>query len=314
MPRKFLADYFSFTKKERTGVVTLLILIIIFAALPFFYPLFISHKKYDSAAFEKQIAELEVSADSTKEFSYADKTGKTYEHNYSFEKKEYNNPFKGAMFEFDPNTISADQWKQLGIRDKTIATIQNYLNKGGKFYKPEDISKIWGLHPYEIQRLTPYIKIAGKENFSKTEKPVFEKTIYKKESKVIDINLADSIAFVDLPGIGPGFAKRILNFRNRLGGFVSLNQIAETYGLPDSTFQKIKSRLVFNQSLIKQININTATLEELKTHPYIRYVIANAIIQYRTQHGSFSSINDLKKIMLITDEIFNKASPYVKIE
>jgi competence protein ComEA len=81
--------------------------------------------------------------------------------------------------------------------------------------------------------------------------------------------------------------------------------------LPDSTFQKIKPRLSINDKTIKQFNINTATVDEMKPHPYIRYNIANAIVQYRTQHGNFSSVADIKKIMIIDEVLFAKISPYL---
>jgi competence ComEA-like helix-hairpin-helix protein len=87
--------------------------------------------------------------------------------------------------------------------------------------------------------------------------------------------------------------------------------VAETCALPDSTFQKIKNKLVITNREVKKLNINLATLDELKSHPYLRYNIANAMVQYRTQHGNFSSVSDIKKIMLITDEIFIKAAPYL---
>jgi competence ComEA-like helix-hairpin-helix protein len=87
--------------------------------------------------------------------------------------------------------------------------------------------------------------------------------------------------------------------------------VAETFALPDSTFQKIKNKLVITNREVKKLNINLATLDELKSHPYLRYNIANAMVQYRTQHGNFSSVSDIKKIMLITDEIFIKAAPYL---
>jgi competence ComEA-like helix-hairpin-helix protein len=98
-----------------------------------------------------------------------------------------------------------------------------------------------------------------------------------------------------------------------LGGFHSVEQVGETFGLQDSVFQKIKPMLKLNNTVIKQININTATLDELKAHPYIRYQIGNAIVQYRLQHGNFTSLSDLKKIMILTDEIYNKALPYLKL-
>ena len=118
---------------------------------------------------------------------------------------------------------------------------------------------------------------------------------------------------IALPGIGSKLAQRIITFRDKLGGFYKIEQVAETFALPDSTFQKIKNRLLLANTALKQININTATLDELKSHPYLRYAIANAIVQYRAQHGNFNSISDLKKMALVTDELFTKAAPYLKI-
>ena len=114
-----------------------------------------------------------------------------------------------------------------------------------------------------------------------------------------------------MPGIGSKLAQRITAFRDKLGGFYKIEQVAETFGLPDSTFQKIKPRLSVNSSAIKKYNINTVTVDEMKTHPYIRYAIANAIIQYRNQHGNFSNVADVKKIMIIDETIFAKISPYL---
>ena len=90
--------------------------------------------------------------------------------------------------------------------------------------------------------------------------------------------------------------------------------MAETFGLPDSTFQKIKGYLKISGGNTRKININTASLDELKEHPYIRYQLANAIVQFRLQHGNFSSVDDIKKIMLITEEVFNKIFPYLTIQ
>jgi competence protein ComEA len=143
------------------------------------------------------------------------------------------------------------------------------------------------------------------------DKPVAE--VKKYIPSVIDINTADTSALIALPGIGSKLSQRIIMFRDKLGGFYKIEQVAETFGLPDSTFQKIKTRLVLINSSVRQININTATVEELKSHPYLRYAIANAIIQYRNQHGNFSSPDDLKKVVAVTEEVFAKVFPYLKI-
>jgi competence ComEA-like helix-hairpin-helix protein len=314
MWKQLLSSYFTFTKKERTGTIVLLALILFFIFLPFLYPLFIKSKTADTSAFKKEIAALKIKQqDTTKTYAKRNFEEDNYQNYYQpSEKNYYNKTIKGELFYFDPNTATIDDWKKLGIRDKTIATIQNYLSKGGHFYKPEDIGKIWGLRPDEIERLTPYIQIAAKEtNYQqkKYETKTFDKPKYMPS--IIDINSADTTNFIALPGIGSKLAQRIINFRDKLGGFYKVEQVAETFGLPDSTFQKIKPRLAISNAAVKQFNINTATVDEMKTHPYLRYNIANAIVQFRTQHGNFTSVADIKKIMLVTEEIYNKAAPYL---
>ncbi|MBK8952131.1 MAG: helix-hairpin-helix domain-containing protein [Chitinophagaceae bacterium] len=131
---------------------------------------------------------------------------------------------------------------------------------------------------------------------------------------VVELNTADTSALIALPGIGSKLAQRIINFRDKLGGFNTVNQVGETYGLPDSTFQKIKQYIRTNPSAINKININTASVEELKTHPYIKWNLANPIIAYRKEHGLFAKIEDLKKVMVVTDEVYSKIAPYLTVQ
>ena len=322
MWKQIISSYFTFTKKERTGTIVLLILILLCTVLPFLYPFFITTTPEDGAAFKKEIESLKIKQpDSTNRFTKSNFDEDNYQNYYQPSEKNYRNKnSKGELFYFDPNAATAADWQRLGIREKTVATIKNYLSKGGHFYKPEDIGKIWGLHPDEIERLIPYIQIAQKENNypqknyeqKASEAKTFDKPKYS--TLLVDVNSADTTAFIALPGIGSKLAQRIINFRDKLGGFYKAEQVAETFGLPDSTFQKIKSRLNISNTAIKQFNINSATVDEMKPHPYIRYNIANAIVQYRTQHGNFSSVSDIKKIMMVTDEVFNKVAPYLTIQ
>ena len=316
MWKQFISSYLNFTKKERTGIIVLLVLILFFTALPFFYPLLIKVKPVDASAFKKDIETLQLKQqDTASRFTQRSFDEDNYQNYYQPAEKNYSKNFKGELFYFDPNTATAADWQRLGLRDKTIATIQNYTSKGGRFYKPEDIGKIWGLHDDEVQRLLPYVQIAERENNypqKEYEQKVFEKPKYAPA--IVDVNSADTSALIALPGIGSKLAQRIINFRDKLGGFYKAEQVGETFGLPDSTFQKIKLRLTVNNLTIKQFNINTATVDEMKTHPYIRYNVANAIVQYRSQHGNFSSVDDLKKIMLITDDVYNKVAPYFTLQ
>lgn len=216
------------------------------------------------------------------------------------------------LFYFDPNNLDAAGWVKLGIREKTAVTIQKYVSKGGRFRKPEDIGKIWGLRKADVEKLVPYVRIQEEKTaFSDKAQPYAKKKFEQKKDIRVDVNLADTSIFIALPGIGPGFAKRIINFRNRLGGFYSIEQVSETYGMPDSTFQKIKPHLFVKPGNIKKININTATTEELKSHPYIRYNLANVIVNFRKQHGNFASVDDIKKIMILDDETYIKLQPYL---
>ncbi|MEO6719760.1 MAG: helix-hairpin-helix domain-containing protein [Ferruginibacter sp.] len=319
MWKHFATDYLGFSKKERKGIIALLFLIVFFIVIPLFFPYFIKAKTYDHSSFEKEIALLKVKqVDSARSFAKRYNGNKNFDNNYSSPANEYaNKEIKGELFYFDPNTATADEWKRLGVREKTIITLQKYISKGGKFYKPDDISKIWGLHPNEVQRLLPYVKIQGQFASNNYEKKTFEeRNKYEKHVSapaIVDINTADTTAWIALPGIGAKLSQRIINFRDKLGGFYKIEQVGETFGLPDSTFQKIKGKLRIEAAAIKQININTASIDDLKAHPYLRYAIGNAIVQYRTQHGNYAAVEDVKKIMVITDEIYNKVAPYLKV-
>jgi DNA uptake protein ComE-like DNA-binding protein len=216
-----------------------------------------------------------------------------------------NNFSKGELFPFDPNLLSMEGWKKLGLNDKTVKTI----NKGGKFYKPEDLKKIWGLPDGFYDYVSGYISIDRQEQ--KTEK-FTSATQEKKKTWDININTADTLAFIALPGIGNKLALRILNFRDKLGGFYSVEQIGETYGLPDSTFDKIKPFLHVNGEVDK-ININSCTKDDLKIHPYIKWTLANAIVEYRNQHGSFKQLDDLRNISIVDEPTFNKIVHYLSL-
>ena len=308
-----LKDYFSFTKKERKGIISIVSIIIIVSLLPRFFYYFTKNETVDSTEFEKEIAQLKI--DSSSANTSSKNQGEYYNDYTPAYKKEA--PVKKELFYFDPNTSSENDWIRLGVRKRTAQTIQKYLSKGGRFYKPEDIKKIYGLVETDAERLIPYVSIsAAKKQFSSNGNSFTEKKIYPNKYVVqpVDINVADTSAFVALRGIGSKLSKRIIAFREKLGGFYSVDQIAETYMLPDSTFQNIKKYLVLNSKAIKKININSATIDEMRAHPYINYNIANAIYQYRKQHGSFNSVDDIKKIMTINDEIFNKASPYFSVQ
>ena len=319
MWKQFLNNYFSYSHKERAGIGIIFTIVLILILLPLLYPFFIKQKQYSYTEFENEIVTLNAGKnDSAKNKQYAKNFDNELSDDYSLSSEKKYDGIKAEVFYFDPNTASSNDWKRLGLKEKTIHTIQNYLSKGGKFYKPEDIRKIWGLSSLDAQRLIPYVSIKN----TREENSFFEKKEYSKTSssypvktnQPIDVNLADTTAFISLPGIGSKLAQRIIAFRDKLGGFYSINQVAETYLLPDSTFQKIRGKLIISDSHVRQMNINTATIDEMKVHPYLRYNLANAIFQYRQQHGNYNSVEEVKKIMLVSEDVFDKIAPYLTVQ
>jgi competence protein ComEA len=303
-------EYFSFTKKERTGIAVLLLLIGVITALPYFFSSAHVPDQTAIAAFEAQKAWLQKHSLDTAQLIA----------------KEYNYPAPSinedavprpapATFPFDPNTLPSAGWERLGLSLRTIHTIQNYISKGGRFKRATDLLKIYGLKKQDCERLMPYVQIADTQSHVayKQNWPVREKYV-KPPPAIVDINQADTNALIALPGIGSRLANRIINFRDKLGGFYAVQQLGEVYGLPDSTFQLIKPRLQCATVLLKKININTADAAMLKQHPYIRWNIANAIVQYRQQHGIYQSPNDLQQIAIITPELFQKLVGYISVE
>jgi competence protein ComEA len=307
-----VSDYLSFTRRELTSVIILVFLILII----FLLPRFINQGSHGrpvvaDTAWIAAAKKLEIKEAETRNKSYSSRNENDYAYQYDRSVNNSPSPQRVNLFYFDPNTLDAEGWKHLGLKEKTIQIIQNYLGKGGHFNQPEDLKKIYGLHPGDYSRLAPYVKIKG---FAEKEVPGY----VKKETEpkhysynIIEINAADTAAFISLPGIGSKLAARIINFRDKLGGFYSIEQVGETYGLADSVFQKIRQLLKVEAGRIKKININTATLEELKAHPYIKYNIANPLVAYRNDHGAFSKAEDVKKVMAVTDDVYYKIAPYI---
>lgn len=311
-----MKDYLTFSQKERNGLITLFLL----SAAIFLFFRYFSVKKVavSKVAFQQELAQLKITVDSSNAKSY--QREENYVDYLRPKHYGYDDNTKKELFEFDPNTLDANGWKRLGVREKTINTIQNFLARGFTFRRPEDIKKVYGLNAKDAEKFIPYIHIAQKESytnnsFANDSRPVYTPNApaAARKTRIIDVNTADTSALILLPGIGSKLASRIVNFRQKLGGFSTVAQLGETYGVPDSTFQKIKVYMKCDNPTLKTININTADINLLRTHPYLRWNIANAIINYRQQHGNYKMVEDLRKIDIITDDLYNKIAPYLVI-
>lgn len=318
MNQKFgFGEYLAFSRRERIGILVLIFLLLLVYAFPYFSG--------------KPGMMPEITADSTV-MAYLLSSPEPPEREMDatwgelqFERRKPAGAYipTGSLFPFDPNTLDEKGWKKLGIRDRTIQTILNFVAKGGRFRKPEDLAKIYGLRKKDFERLRSYIQIlpgerhispgkAGKDESESRRSPPGRWDGLKVGK--IDINQADTSAFISLPGIGSKLAARIVTFREKLGGFYSIQQVGEVYGLADSTFQKLKTFLKLEMVEVRKFDINEVEQDVLKSHPYFRNNISAAIIAYRKQHGEFSSVDDLKKLRAISPEVYLKIAPYCEVK
>lgn len=308
MQKKEQHQLLSFSKKEKNGIIVIVFINLLLIFMPIIYERLFPEKEETAVDLISELKALEeIQKDSVKKFGEHVHWSEGNQH--QVETQQGQRETKTELFHFNPNEITEREWITLGVSEKTAKSIQKYISKGGQFRKPEDIKKIWGIPESLANKLIPFVQIPE-------TKEKYEKEFYKKNERavtLIDINKADSTTWESLPGIGPTLAKRIILYREKLGGFLDMSQLLEVWGLQDSVLQKSKNRLVLGGE-IKKININLVTFEALKTHPYIGYKSANAIINYRNQHGNFNRLEDIQKIVQIDEKSYNRFVVYLTIK
>lgn len=299
-----LRNFFSFTRREGIGIFLLSLIVI---------GLLIYH--VSDGMNETEIGDFSAFENDINLFNAALKT------NNQQQIEEAYTPITDSLFYFNPDTADSLTWLSLGLYPKQAASIMKYKRKGGRFYKKEDVQKMYAINDSMYKRLEPYIRIPEKparEKFFKKHTSTYPE--YEKKSKSytptkLEMNKADSLQWVALKGIGPVLANRILEYRKKLGGFIHVSQLQEVYGIKPEVFAEL-NQLIFIESTFEpeKIPINTADYNRLKNHPYISHNLAKSMLAYRTQHGNYKHIADLKKIHLFTDEIYSKLVPYLSLE
>jgi competence protein ComEA len=304
---KEVKDFFTFSKGERRGVLVLTTLILLLILFNFLYPQFVSHQKYDHSAFDKEVKAFlnsqEIIADSQKTFLPKEDFNIMDADHSAVAQKLY-------PFPFDPNTLTHEQWIAIGLTEKQVKVIEKYRVKGGKYYKKEDFKKMYCISANEYEILEPFIEI-------KISKPEYTKSEYPKKETVItktEINSASIEELKKIKGIGNYFATAIVEYRIKLGGYFSIMQLLEIPKMDTSRFNPLIPFLEVNPNAIRKINVNQAGFDQLKSHPYIGYNIALSLINYRTKHGNYALLSDIKKSMLINDKNYEKISYYLCVE
>ncbi|MBI2723296.1 MAG: helix-hairpin-helix domain-containing protein [Bacteroidetes bacterium] len=208
------------------------------------------------------------------------------------------------LFSFDPNTVTFSQLKDLGFGEKRAAILLKFRAKGFVFKEQEDLKKVYGINEDFYQTLKPYITI---ENVASKDAVVEKKPIIKA-AKIIELNSADSLTLLEINGIGPSFAKRILKYKILLGGFVRADQLKEVYGFTEEMYDHIISQITVNASLIKKLNINTDDFKTINKHPYLSFELTKLIFNAKRKEPLTAEV--LKS--LLNDEIlYSKLLPYI---
>lgn len=308
-----LKAYFTFTGKERAGIILLLFILIGFLLLPSLYPPDLPVVKMDSVFLTEQ--KMNPSG------GLVDDPGQSANFSSADRNKPASAPAASRLFYFDPNEAGEGEWAMLGLHERTIRTIMNYRLKGGRFRQPEDLLKIWGLSAADAKRLIPYVRFKNTQKSTSTDWYSFNAASNQSEKitnlprrvRQMDINAAKAADWESLPGIGPVLSKRIIRFREKMGGFREMTQLRQTYGISDSLFSSIEPFLTckVNAALTpvkdSMPDLNKAGLPEL-IRVGINYEVAKAIITYRKTYGPFAAIEDLRKIIFINEELYKELS------
>jgi DNA uptake protein ComE-like DNA-binding protein len=301
-------EVLTFSKSERIGILFLLVLVVSVWWVPAMFG-----RKNKAVFVDTRIDSLANSLPPVQP------AGEGYVRSRSEGAKKNNSSMERIPdpFPFDPNVATTEEWQRLGLSERTITTIHRFRDKGGRFRRPEDITKIYGLSPRLAASLIPYVRIQTASN-KWTDRPdsmMIKNKFSKSPPRILDINTADSADWESLPGIGPTLAGRIIRYRNRLGGFHSISQVGETYGLADSVFRIIEKRIQLGDDHSPaRIPVNTATFEQFSAHPYIPFRLAKSIIAYRDQHGPYKSRNDLMRIAIMSPDVLDRVLPYLQFD
>jgi len=221
---------------------------------------------------------------------------------------------------FNPNQISYQDMIFMGFDSIIAKRIVSYRNKGGKFKYREDLLKIYDFPLAFYEKINSFIDLPGYIRNSREsdegvgrELKIYPTKKIEEQEILFDLNRVDSTQLVLIQGIGPVFSKRIIKYREMLGGYTNINQLDEVYGLPDETLLNLK-KAVFIDSLFvpDKIKINFVEWRELVKHPYIKSDLANQILKSRLVSGPFIDEDDFQKRLILPDSVKNQLISYIQ--
>ena len=315
--RYWIRRNFGFSQREVNGFLVLIGAMVLLTAAPLLFKWF---SKVETGAVESNVADRQLldSLVAQLEARQPERTGK---------KQVYQIP--EGLQPFNPNHLSEAQWQELGMPRYMAQRILNYRKKVGDFTYKAQLGTIYGLPDSVFQTLYPYIQLPETKpdrynrqqgiaaNSRTAPNPNWASNPRPRERFILapfNINAADTTALKQIRGIGSKLSARIVKYRDGLGGFHSMAQVQEVYGLPPAVVDSLhKYTFVPKANTLKPIRLNQAKADELKAHPYISSNIARAIVAYREQHGDFQQVEDIRQIKIVTQEFFEKVRPYLEL-
>ena len=296
--RRIIRAYLSLTRTERNGFMVLSLLMMVLLAGRALLPVITCRPAPvpgdgDSAFWAFQ--DVLPSTESTGRYG-----------NASLDKGEdpgYRSGTSIRYFEFDPNLISYGELLTLGLSPAVARTLINYRESGGRFHSKADLLKVYGLEAADHKRLEPYIKIP----------PAPEPAGKQREPMLLELNGTDSLQLQGIYRIGPVFARRIIRYRDLLGGYYALEQLKEVYGLGDPQYREIIRHVFIDTSRLRKMDLNRVESRDLSGHPYLTPYQADALLAYRTYTGQWKDISEILQHQLIPDSVFQRIRPYLMI-
>lgn len=301
---------FYFTKTERQGIIVLVVLVIGAYAIPRLLQAFSQPEKTNPAEQVKAEKEYSDFISSVKKL----KPGKKYP-DYTNNRSSAVHPKKEIrLATFDPNMADSTTFLSLGLPSWMASNILRYRNRQGRFRRPEDFRKIYGLTEEQYRTLLPYIRIAEEPISPDTSRLLVVQATAQHDTLmkyhpgiIIDLNQADTTELKKIPGIGSRIAQSIVNRRRLLGGFYQIEQLEEIR----LKVEKLRSWFSVDATQIHRININKASVERMMHHPYINFYQAKVIAEYRKKKGKLRDLKQLALYEEFTSADFERIMPYI---
>lgn len=290
-------------KQDRRGYILVAALLLLCAAGYYVYKHNFDTATLPEALTEEQRAELQRFEERVKAEEQRRETEETKQGG-------------GALFPFNPNTADSATLRRLGLAPWQVRNLMKYRRKGGRWRSADDFARLYGLTGEQFARLRPYIVIPPTEEemaaLRREERYDSLRRTYVEKfpaGTVLDLNSVDTTTLKRIPGIGSYYAGKIFRYRQRLGGFVRVEQIKEVGGLPDGIEQWFS---VEPNAPTTRLNVNRATFQELVHHPYLEYEQVKAIFSYRQKYGNLHSLRDLHLLEVFTEAEEARLAPYIE--